>query len=190
MLIGGDDISNDDITSINCGQCVLGVNQGFISVVSRLTVHVCYLLLESRSNQFNRRLQTLFHFPPKLLRITSREYSHSKSLEITYYIHVPANTLRFQLEATWYMWWMFMYAGKKILRWVWVFKLSLPLVLQHLAARLLAFLHRLFHWARLEVFYLLYPAHHRRLHHHHHLLQLLLVVVDYRYHASVCVSDA
>ena len=23
MLIGGDDISNDDITSINCGQCVL-----------------------------------------------------------------------------------------------------------------------------------------------------------------------
>ena len=99
MLIGGDDISNDDITSINCGQCVLGVNQGFISVVSRLTVHVCYLL-ESRSNQFNRRSQTVFHFPPKLLRITSREYSHSKSLEITYYIHVPANTLRFQLEAT------------------------------------------------------------------------------------------
>ena len=100
MLIGGDDISNDDTTSINCGQCVLGVNQGFISVVSRLTVHVCYLLLESRSNQFNRRLQTVFHFPPKLLRISSREYSHSKSLEITYYIHVPANTLRFQLEAT------------------------------------------------------------------------------------------
>ena len=104
MLIGRDDISNDDITSINCGQCVLqsvlGVNQGFTSVVSRLTVHVCYLLLESRSNQFNRRLQTLFHFPPKLLRITSREYSHSKGLEITYYIHVPASILRFQLEAT------------------------------------------------------------------------------------------